>query len=84
MSSTIAPTDNGFDAANTTISPPPKCTTAVPDHFGHVPPDACNANYGFYPSWENNMAVAIAFAATTFVHIVQAFVLKKVCFIYGS
>ncbi|KAK4150640.1 hypothetical protein C8A00DRAFT_46028 [Chaetomidium leptoderma] len=31
---------------------PPKCTTAIPDNQGYVPPDACNANYGFYPSWE--------------------------------
>ncbi|KAH8898861.1 hypothetical protein GQ53DRAFT_612491, partial [Thozetella sp. PMI_491] len=50
----------------------PTCTTAVPDHYGHVPPDACNANYGFYPSWEWNLVFAIGFALTTLVHLVQA------------
>ncbi|PTB36185.1 hypothetical protein M441DRAFT_122346, partial [Trichoderma asperellum CBS 433.97] len=53
------------------------CTTAVPDANGYVPPDACNANYGFYPRWEDNAAFAIAFGLTTCAHLAQAIVLKK-------
>ncbi|KAH7109235.1 hypothetical protein B0J13DRAFT_416575, partial [Dactylonectria estremocensis] len=55
----------------------PLCTTAVPGEFGYVPPGACNANYGFYPSWQWNLAFAVAFGITTFVHIVQAWRFKK-------
>lgn len=54
------------------------CTTAIPDENGYVPPNACNANYGFYPRWEDNTAFAIAFFMTTTAHVVQAFILKKV------
>ncbi|EHK21678.1 uncharacterized protein TRIVIDRAFT_6014, partial [Trichoderma virens Gv29-8] len=53
------------------------CTTAVPDANGYVPPDSCNANYGFYPRWEDNAAFAIAFGLTTCAHLAQAIVLKK-------
>lgn len=54
------------------------CTTAVPDANGYVPPDACNANYGFYPRWEDNAAFAIAFGLTTCAHLAQAIALRKV------
>ncbi|PKK53922.1 hypothetical protein CI102_1171, partial [Trichoderma harzianum] len=53
------------------------CTTAVPDTNGYVPPAACNANYGFYPQWEDNAAFAIAFGLTTCAHLAQAVTLKK-------
>lgn len=57
------------------------CTTAMPDENGYVPPDACNANYGFYPRWEDNTAFAIAFFMATTAHVAQAFILKKVGFV---
>ncbi|KAI1463051.1 RTA1 like protein-domain-containing protein [Daldinia caldariorum] len=60
-----------------TVRAEPTCTTAVPDHFGHVPPDACNANYGFYPSWEYNLTVAIGFALTSAAHLIEAVIFKK-------
>lgn len=56
----------------------PTCTTAVPDENGFVPPDSCNANYGFYPQWEDNLAFALGFGVTTIVHLAQAVVFKKV------
>lgn len=59
------------------------CTTAVPDKFGYVPPTSCNANYGFYPKWQDNMAFAIAFGLTTMVHVVQAVKFKKVRLLRG-
>jgi len=62
-----------------TESAQPTCTTAIPDQNGWVPSDACNANYGFYPSFEWNLVFAIAFGLTTVAHLVQMFVYRKVC-----
>ncbi|RSM09307.1 hypothetical protein CEP52_004150 [Fusarium oligoseptatum] len=53
------------------------CTTATPDKYGYVPPESCNANYGFYPQWEDNTAFAVAFGLSTVAHLVQATILKK-------
>ncbi len=61
----------------TQTTAPPKCTTAIPDKYGFVPPDSCNANYGFYPSWEWNLVFAIAFALTSLAHVVQAIIFRK-------
>ncbi len=66
---------------STTTAAAASCTTAVPDKFGYVDPTACNANYGFYPKWQDNMAFAVAFGVTTVVHVVQAVRFKKVRFI---
>lgn len=73
---TITPTPTLFSRATSTVTA--ICTTAVPDTNGYVPPDACNANYGFYPRWEDNAAFAIAFGLTTCAHLAQAVTLKKV------
>lgn len=62
-------------------SPVPSCITAVPDKNGYVPPEACNANYGFYPKWEDNCAFAVFFGLTTAAHLVQAVLYKKAGFI---
>ncbi|KAK5655742.1 hypothetical protein OQA88_5279 [Cercophora sp. LCS_1] len=55
----------------------PACTSAIPDRNGYVPPDACNSNYGFYPSWEWNLVFAVFFGLTTLIHAVQMFVYRK-------
>ncbi len=70
----ITPTPTRLVVASATAT----CTTAIPDKFGYVPPAACNANYGFYPKWQDNMAFAFAFAVTTGVHVFQAVKFKKV------
>ena len=75
---TVAQATATFTAAAAT------CTTALPDENGYVPPNACNANYGFYPRWEDNTAFAVAFFMTTTAHVAQAFILKKVSFSYVS
>ena len=76
---TLSPTPTPFMQATSTMSiAAATCTTAVPDPNGYVPPDACNANYGFYPRWEDNAAFAIVFGLTTAVHLAQSIVLKKV------
>lgn len=71
-SSTILPSQTAA------VPPLPSCTTAVPDNNGYVPPDACNANYGFYPSWEWNLVFAVVFGLTSLVHTAQAVVFRKV------
>ncbi|KAJ6445102.1 RTA1 domain-containingprotein [Purpureocillium lavendulum] len=63
--------------SSTSLTASPTCTTAVPDKNGYVPPDSCNANYGFYPQWEDNVAFAIAFGLATAAHLAQAIILKK-------
>ncbi|KAF5972120.1 RTA1 domain-containing protein [Fusarium coicis] len=69
-------------ATSTTSSATPSCTTAVPDKYGYVPPDSCNANYGFYPHWEDNTAFAVAFGLSTVAHLAQAIILKqKFCWV---
>ncbi|XWW99349.1 hypothetical protein V2A60_007358 [Cordyceps javanica] len=65
--------------ATTAASPVPSCTTAVPDKNGHVPPESCNANYGFYPKWEDNCVFAALFGLVTVAHLTQSIVYKKVC-----
>ncbi|KAL6890071.1 RTA1 like domain-containing protein [Trichoderma evansii] len=71
----IYPTQTLLLRATSTVDA--TCTSAVPDSNGYVPPDACNANYGFYPRWEDNAAFAIAFSLTTCAHLAQAIVVKK-------
>jgi len=65
-------------ASTTALTASPTCTTAIPDKNGYVPPDSCNANYGFYPRWEDNVAFAIAFGLATAAHLAQSIILKKV------
>ncbi|GJN80164.1 hypothetical protein PLIIFM63780_003688 [Purpureocillium lilacinum] len=64
-------------ASTTALTASPTCTTAIPDKNGYVPPDSCNANYGFYPRWEDNVAFAIAFGLATAAHLAQSIILKK-------
>ncbi|POR35144.1 hypothetical protein TPAR_04677 [Tolypocladium paradoxum] len=77
MSTLLQTTPALLKATLTSSTANPTCTTAVPDENGYVPPDACNANYGFYPRWEDNVAFAIAFGLATMAHLTQAVVLKK-------
>ncbi|KAL6410065.1 RTA1 domain protein [Ilyonectria robusta] len=75
----LSPTTLTTERATSTLElVTPICTTAVPGEFGHVLPDACNAHYGFYPSWQWNLVFAVAFGITTLIHIVQAWRFKKV------
>jgi hypothetical protein len=73
----LLPTATLIQVAASVTSAVPTCTTAVPDGNGFVPPDSCNANYGFYPRWEDNLAFALGFGVTTVVHLAQAVVFKK-------
>ena len=63
---------------STTTTPlPPTCTTAIPDPQGYVPPSACNAHYGFYPSWQANLFFAVAFFLSGGAHIAQLLAHRK-------
>lgn len=76
---TIIPTLTTLAPASSIVaSATPSCTTAAPDKYGYVPPDSCNANYGFYPNWEDNTAFAVAFGLSTVAHLAQAIILKQV------
>ncbi|CAH0024460.1 unnamed protein product [Clonostachys rhizophaga] len=63
--------------SRTTETAVASCTTAVPDENGYVPSDACNANYGFYPSFAANCAFAVVFGISFTAHFVQAIAWKK-------
>ncbi|KAH7467679.1 Hsp70/Hsp90 co-chaperone CNS1 [Fusarium oxysporum f. sp. albedinis] len=80
---TIIPTLTTLAPASSIVaSATPSCTTAAPDKYGYVPPDSCNANYGFYPNWEYNTAFAVAFGLSTVAHLAQAIILKqKFCWV---
>ncbi|KAJ9414329.1 hypothetical protein QL093DRAFT_2106797 [Fusarium oxysporum] len=80
---TIIPTLTTLAPASSIVaSATPSCTTAAPDKYGYVPPDSCNANYGFYPNWEDNTAFAVAFGLSTVAHLAQAIILKqKFCWV---
>lgn len=69
---TAAPTRTSSSTSTAT------CTAAVPDKYGHVPIDACDSYYSFYPSFEGNMAFAVLFGVSTLVHLAQAVAYKKV------
>ncbi|KAJ3481804.1 hypothetical protein NLG97_g7731 [Lecanicillium saksenae] len=51
----LLPTPTLLERATPTSVASPSCTTAIPVKNGYVPPESCNANYGFYPKWEDNM-----------------------------
>lgn len=53
------------------------CTTAVPGKYGYVPPDACNANYNYYPNFNAAVAMSTLFGIVLVAHIVQAVIYKK-------
>lgn len=78
MSTTVSPTPTTpADPSSTTTVPSPSCTTAIPDANGHVPIDACNAYYAFYPSFEWNLVFAVLFGLTTIAHFGQAIHFRK-------
>ncbi|KAF2264670.1 hypothetical protein CC78DRAFT_224277 [Lojkania enalia] len=61
-----------------TTTPTPTCTTAVPGHHGYVPPDACNANWAYSPSFAAAIAFSILFGILTLSQIALAITYRKV------
>jgi hypothetical protein len=66
---------------NSTVSSViPSCTTAVPGKYGHVPADACNAEWNFSPNFAAAVAFAVLFGMSAVAHAVQGVLFKKVHF----
>lgn len=66
-------------AAQTITLDIPECSpTIAPDSNGYVPPDSCNAQYNYYPSFAAALIATIFFGVVTFVHIAEGIKYKKV------
>jgi hypothetical protein len=76
------PTSSLATASSSVSSATASCTTAVPGKYGYVPPDACNANWNFNPSFAAAVAFAVLFGMAAVGHGVQGVVMKKVRFCY--
>ncbi|KAH8730727.1 RTA1 like protein-domain-containing protein [Phaeosphaeriaceae sp. PMI808] len=61
----------------TSSTPTATCTTAVPDHHGYVPVDACNAQWPYSPSFAAAIAFAVLFGLLTLAHLVLAITFRK-------
>jgi hypothetical protein len=61
----------------TTSTALPECTTAVPDRYGYVPEDACNAQWAYSPSFSAAVALAALFGLLTVSHTISAFIHRK-------
>ena len=68
--STQAPTITNSDSA-------PSCTTAVPGKYGYVPPDACNAQLSYAPSFSAAIAFSVLFGILTLAHLLLAIIFRK-------
>jgi hypothetical protein len=64
--------------ASPTASATASCITVTPDKYGYVPEYACNANYNYNPSFPAAVVFTVFFGFTTFFHIYQAFIHKKI------
>ncbi|KAF1952525.1 hypothetical protein CC80DRAFT_176328 [Byssothecium circinans] len=64
-------------ASSTTTSAVPSCITAVPGKYGYVPPDACNANWAYAPSFPAAVAISTIFGILTVAHIALAIRFRK-------
>lgn len=64
-------------ASTTTSTSAPSCTTAVPGRYGYVPPDACNAQWAYAPSFEAAIAFAVLFGILTIAHFALAITFRK-------
>jgi hypothetical protein len=55
----------------------PHCTTFTPDSNGYVPPQACNAQWSYSPSYPAALALSTLFGFLTLTHIFLAFIFRK-------
>lgn len=70
------PTATDFPSLTTSIALP-ECTTAVPDRYGYVPEDACNAQWAYSPSFSAAVALAVLFGMLTIAHTTFAITYRK-------
>ncbi|CAO2655608.1 Nn.00g044110.m01.CDS01 [Neocucurbitaria sp. VM-36] len=55
----------------------PSCITATPGPNGYVPPEACNANWAYNPSFGGAITFAILFGLLTLTHLLLAILHHK-------
>ncbi|KAF2449535.1 hypothetical protein P171DRAFT_345210, partial [Karstenula rhodostoma CBS 690.94] len=53
------------------------CSTAIPGQYGYVPPDACNAQWAYSPSFAAAIAFSTLFGILTIVHFALAILFRK-------
>jgi hypothetical protein len=64
-------------ASTTSSSPTASCTTAVPGKNGYVPPEACNAQWSYDPSFVAAVVFATLFGLLTLAHLGLAILHRK-------
>jgi hypothetical protein len=72
---TTAPPTLPFPSSTSTSTA--SCTTAIPGRHGYVPPEACNANWSYDPSFTAAIVLAILFGMLTFAHLTLAIIYRK-------
>ncbi|KAG9242112.1 RTA1 like protein-domain-containing protein [Calycina marina] len=74
---TTFPFQSMTSTVSQTASATASCITATPGKHGYVPPEACNAQWNYDPSFGAAIAFAILFGITATINVVQAFYYKK-------
>ena len=65
--------------SNATASPTATCISGLtPDKNGYVPPEACNANYAYYPSFAAAVIFSVVFGLAFTIHLIQGISYRKV------
>lgn len=65
--------------SSATTSPTASCISGLtPDKNGYVPPEACNANYSYYPSFAAAVIFSVIFGLVFTVHLIQGIAYRKV------
>ena len=78
LSKPMATPTTHIASSSTTSTALPSCTTAVPGKYGEVPITACNSSYNAIPEFIPAVVVSALFGTLTLIHIIEAFVFKKV------
>ncbi|KAF2830650.1 hypothetical protein CC86DRAFT_391517 [Ophiobolus disseminans] len=72
-----APTPTFRSLTSSTATSTPSCTSAIPDHNGYVPVEACNAQWAYNPSFAAAIALSVVFGLLTLAHLTLAIAFRK-------
>lgn len=73
----MATTTSSSPVSTTSSAPTESCTTAVPGKYGYVPPEACNAQWSYDPSFAAALTFAVLFGLLTLTHLGLAILHRK-------
>ena len=62
---------------STTSTAVPSCITITPGKYGYVPPEACNAQWAYAPSFSAAVTFSVLFGILSIAQTVQAFIYRK-------